>query len=62
MTIIIIPTENSESYYRKGFVGKLPRTMNRHEATQFKSESYAKKIAKNLNIKYLSKDIRTEGY
>lgn len=63
MFIIKIPlTTGKESFYKKGFVGNLPRTMDRHEATQFKSEPYANTIAKNLGVKHLDREFKVEGY
>ena len=63
MYIIIIPlSDGKESYYKRGYVGKLPRTMDRHSCTQFKSESYANTIANGLNVKHMDKAFTVESY
>jgi len=63
MYIIVIPLDNGgESFYKLGWAGKLPRTLNRHLATNYLREEVAVSRAKNLSVKHPDKEFKIELY
>ncbi len=62
MQIITIQSNGFESYFKRGFTGKLPRTTQRHEASIYKKRSSAEKQMRVLTKKHPEKVFAVEDY
>ena len=48
MYIVEIEQNKRVTYWKKGYVGDVPQTINRHNASVYNSEKLINKIAENL--------------